>query len=230
MLEKMLEQSWQVELADEFSKTYFKEICDKYYNALKHSTILPPQNLLFNAFNLTPFECVKVVIIGQDPYFKIKNGIPQAMGLSFSVPKGIPLPPSLQNIFKEIKRDLNINLSKSGDLTAWAHSGVLLLNAILSVELDKSLSHKDFGWEFFTNKVIEILSTNRKNIVFMLWGNYARGKKSLIDSHKHLVLESPHPSPLGQRYGKFIGCGHFSKCNDYLQRNGISPINWALPV
>lgn len=152
------------------------------------------------------------------------------MGLSFSVPKDISLPPSLNNIFKEIKRDLNINLSKNSDLTAWARSGVLLLNAILSVEFKKSLSHKDFGWETFTNKAIEILSAKRENLVFMLWGRFARSKKILIDSHKHLILESPHPSPLGQRYEKFIGCGHFSRCNDYLQKNGISPINWALPI
>lgn len=224
-MEVQIEDSWKAQLQSEFNKPYFAEIRAKYYDALKKATILPPPKLLFNAFNLVPFSRVKVVILGQDPYHNIECGIAQAMGLSFSVPQGVTPPPSLKNIFKEIKRDLGLDSPQSGDLSAWARQGVLLLNALLSVELGKALSHKDFGWEIFTDKVIEILSRERENIVFMLWGNYARGKKSLIDSRRHLVLEAPHPSPLARG---FIGCGHFSKCNEFLRDKGIAPINWIL--
>ena len=224
-MEVKIEDSWKAHLQDEFEKPYFVEIRAKYYDALKHSTILPPPKLLFNAFNLVPFSRVKVVILGQDPYHNVERGIPQAMGLSFSVPQGVTPPPSLKNIFKEIQRDLGLNPPQSGDLSAWARQGVLLLNALLSVELNKPLAHKGFGWEIFTDKVIEILSHKREKLVFMLWGNYARGKRGLIDTRKHFILEAPHPSPLARG---FVGCGHFSKCNEILRQNGIEPINWAL--
>ena len=228
-MENQIESSWKTHLQNEFKQPYFAEIRTKYHNALKQNIILPPRELLFNAFNLTPFESVKVVILGQDPYYKIKQGISQAMGLSFSVPNGIKPPPSLQNIFKEIERDLGINMpTQSGNLSVWAKQGVLLLNTILSVELNKPLSHKDFGWEIFTDKVIKILSNKHDKLVFMLWGNYAQSKKCLIDSNKHFILETTHPSPLAQKYKKFIGCGHFSKCNEILRQNGIKPINWKL--
>lgn len=220
-----IEDSWIVHLQGEFEKPYFREIRAKYYDALKAATILPPPKLLFNAFNLVPFSRVKVVILGQDPYHNIERGIPQAMGLSFSVPKGITPPPSLKNIFKELQRDLGINPPQSGDLSAWANEGVLLLNALLSVELNKPLSHKCFGWEIFTDRVVEILSQKREKLVFMLWGNYAKSKRGLIDVQRHFILEAPHPSPLARG---FVGCGHFSKCNEILQNNGITPINWAL--
>lgn len=224
-MEVKIEDSWKAHLQGEFEKPYFAEIRAKYYDAIRTSTILPPPKLLFNAFNLVPFSCVKVVILGQDPYHNVERGIPQAMGLSFSVPQGVTPPPSLKNIFKELKHDLGINPPQSGDLSAWARQGVLLLNALLSVELNKPLSHKGFGWEIFTDSVIEILSQRREKLVFMLWGNYARGKKGLIDTRKHFILEAPHPSPLARG---FIGCGHFSKCNEILRQNGIEPINWAL--
>lgn len=224
-MEVKIEDSWKAHLQCEFEKPYFAEIRAKYYDAIRKSTILPPPKLLFNAFNLVPFSRVKVVILGQDPYHNVERGIAQAMGLSFSVPQGVTPPPSLKNIFKEIERDLGLNPPKSGDLSAWASEGVLLLNALLSVELNKPLSHKGFGWEIFTDRVIEILSRKREKLVFMLWGNYARGKKGLIDTRKHFILEAPHPSPLARG---FVGCGHFNKCNEILRQNGIAPINWAL--
>lgn len=225
MIDVKIESSWKKKLEDEFQKSYFWQIREKYHKAIKTSIVLPPPKLIFNAFNLVKFEDVKVVIIGQDPYHNIQNNIPQANGLSFSVPPGITPPPSLQNIFKEINRDLGIKIPNSGDLTPWAKQGVLLLNAILSVEYKKALSHEGFGWEIFTNRIIEILSQNRKNIVFMLWGNYAKSKKSLIDTSKHHILEAPHPSPLARG---FIGCSHFSKCNELLRKNNIKEINWDI--
>lgn len=224
-MEVKIEDSWKAHLQDEFEKPYFAEIRAKYYDAIRQITILPPPKLLFNAFNLVPFSRVKAVILGQDPYHNVECGIPQAMGLSFSVPQGVTPPPSLKNIFKEIQRDLGINPPQHGDLSAWANEGVLLLNALLSVELNKPLAHKGFGWEIFTDRVIEILSQKREKLVFMLWGNYARGKRGLIDTRKHFILEAPHPSPLARG---FVGCGHFSKCNEILRNNGIAPINWEL--
>lgn len=224
-MEVKIEDSWKAHLQSEFEKPYFAEIRAKYYDAIRTSTILPPPKLLFNAFNLVPFSRVKAVILGQDPYHNVERGIAQAMGLSFSVPQGVTPPPSLKNIFKEIERDLGLNPPQSGDLSAWASEGVLLLNVLLSVELNKPLSHKGFGWEIFTDRVIEILSHKREKLVFMLWGNYARSKRGLIDTRKHFILEAPHPSPLARG---FVGCGHFSKCNEILRNNGIAPINWAL--
>lgn len=223
IVEVKIESSWKHLLKDEFEKPYFLNIRQKYYEAIKKNVILPPPKLLFNAFNLVPFSRVKVVILGQDPYHNIENNVPQAMGLSFSVPKGVKIPPSLRNIFKELEQDLGLPKSQNGDLSAWAKEGVLLLNAILSVEIKKPLAHKDFGWEIFTDKVIEILSQNRENLVFMLWGNFAKSKKKLIDSSKHCILEASHPSPLASG---FIGCRHFSKCNEFLIKCKQTPIDW----
>ncbi len=225
MIDVKIESSWKSELSSEWSEPYFLALREKYHKAIKNSIVLPPPKMIFNAFNLVRFDDVKVVILGQDPYHNIQNNIPQANGLAFSVSPGITPPPSLQNIFKEIHRDLGIPIPNSGDLTPWAKQGVLLLNAILTVEYKKALSHNSFGWERFTNRVIEILSLKRDKLVFMLWGNYAKNKKILIDTTKHFVLESPHPSPLAKG---FIGCGHFGKCNQILQENGIDIIDWDL--
>mgnify|MGYP005884009241 FL=1 len=218
-----IEESWKEVLKDEFLSPYFLEIKEKLV-CLKNIgvTIYPPGNLIFNAFNLTPFDKVKVVILGQDPYHEVN----QAMGLSFSVPKDVRIPPSLINIFKEINSDLGINEPNCGDLTFWAKQGVLLLNASLSVSAKIANSHKNFGWQIFTDAVIKILSQKRENIVFMLWGNFAKAKASLIDTKKHLILTAAHPSPLAG--GAFFGCKHFSKCNNFLISRGISPINWDL--
>ncbi|RAX54642.1 uracil-DNA glycosylase [Helicobacter sp. 16-1353] len=226
-----IESSWKRELEGEFQKEYFLILRENYHNAINKArqnpknAVLPPPNLLFNAFNLVQFDSVKVVIIGQDPYHNIENSTPQANGLAFSVSPNLTPPPSLKNIFKEINRDLGIKIPKSGDLTSWTKQGVLLLNSILSVELNKPLSHKAFGWEIFTDKIIEIISSKRENIVFMLWGNYAKGKRKLIDERRHFILEAPHPSPLSRG---FIGCSHFSKCNEILAKNNLKEINWAL--
>lgn len=217
-----IENSWKNALKNEFLSPYFLEIKRNLIHALSKNKVYPPANLIFNAFNLTPFDKVKVVILGQDPY----HGPNQAMGLSFSVPKGIKIPPSLINIFKEIQDDLGIKEPNSGDLTNWAKQGVLLLNASLSVTANQPNSHSNFGWQIFSDAVIRILSEQKSNLVFMLWGNYAKSKANLIDCEKHLVLQAAHPSPLAR--GAFFGCKHFSKCNDYLKFNQISPINWDL--
>src|SRR5690554_2535186 len=185
--------------------------------------IFPPAPLMFNAFNSTPFSQVKVVILGQDPY----HGPGQAHGLSFSVPEAVPPPPSLQNIFKEIERDLGIARPAHGCLTSWAQQGVLLLNATLSVEQSRAGSHQNRGWETFTDAAIAALNHNRQHLVFLLWGSYAQKKGRLIDSNKHLVLSSPHPSPLSAHRG-FIGNSHFSQANAYLQQQGLNPIDWSL--
>ena len=217
-----IENSWKNALKNEFLSPYFLEIKRNLIHALSKNKVYPPANLIFNAFNLTPFDKVKVVILGQDPY----HGPNQAMGLSFSVPKGIKIPPSLINIFKEFQDDLGIKEPNSGDLTNWAKQGVLLLNASLSVTANQPNSHSNFGWQIFSDAVIRILSEQKSNLVFMLWGNYAKSKANLIDCEKHLVLQAAHPSPLAR--GAFFGCKHFSKCNDYLKFNQISPINWDL--
>jgi uracil-DNA glycosylase len=186
-------------------------------------TIYPPSPLIFNAFNHTPFEQVRVVIIGQDPY----HGPNQAHGLSFSVPKGVALPPSLQNIFKEISADLKIEMGKNGDLTQWADQGVLLLNATLTVEQSLAASHQNKGWEQFTDAAIAALNQHRENLVFVLWGSYAQKKGAFIDSQKHLVLKSVHPSPLSAHRG-FFGNRQFSTINQYLTQHGQPAINWQL--
>lgn len=217
-----IEESWKIELKDEFLNPYFKDIRANLVTALKSGVVYPRNSLLFNAFNLTPFDKVKVVILGQDPY----HGPGQAMGLSFAVPKGVKIPPSLKNIYKEIKDDLGIDEPNHGDLSPWAMQGVLLLNSTLSVSAGRPNSHSGFGWQRFSDAVIANLSQKRQNLVFMLWGNFAKSKVSLIDSTRHLILTAPHPSPLAR--GGFFGCRHFSRCNKYLKANGIEPIEWDL--
>ena len=221
MFSDLIPNDWRDFLKEEIQKDYFKEL-EKNYLRIKNNgaIIYPPENLIFNAFSLTPLNSVKVILLGQDPYFK--EG--QAMGLSFSVPKNIKIPPSLKNIFKELKADLNIAIKENGDLSPWAKSGVLLCNAILTVEKDSPLKHKNFGWETFTDALIFKLSKEKENLVFLLWGKFAQSKKHLIDDEKHLVLEAAHPSPLA-RVG-FLGCRHFSKANAYLREHGKTPIEW----
>lgn len=216
--------SWSTVLHDEFEKPYFKQI-KKHLVTQKEQgiKIYPPGNLIFNAFNSTPFEEVRVVILGQDPY----HNPGEAMGLSFSVPPGIRIPPSLLNIQKELQKDLEIVLPNHGDLTPWASQGVFLLNAILTVAHNQPASHKLIGWEQFTDEVIKRISELRTNVVFMLWGNFAKNKTALIDQQKHLVLTAAHPSPLAR--GAFFGSRHFSKANQYFQNLGQPPIDWHIP-
>ncbi len=217
-----IEDSWKEVLKDEFLSSYFLEIKFNLISALKSGKVYPPSNLIFNAFNLTPFDKVKVVILGQDPY----HNEGEAMGLSFSVPKGVRVPPSLANIYKEIKDDLGIIEPNCGDLSYWAKQGVLLLNATLSVGARMANSHSNFGWQIFSDAVIKNISEKKTGVVFMLWGNYARAKANLIEANKHLVLTAAHPSPLAR--GAFFGSRHFSKCNNYLIKNGQTPIDWDL--
>ncbi|EAI0689802.1 TPA: uracil-DNA glycosylase [Campylobacter coli] len=218
-----INDDWKEFLKEEFSKNYFLEIKKRYIQALNNNAIIyPPANLTFNAFNLTPLDGLKIVLLGQDPYHQPN----QAMGLSFSVPYGVKIPPSLLNIYKELKTDLNIEPSKSGDLSSWAKQGILLLNSILSVEAGKPASHSSWGWQEFSDAVISKLSLEKSGLIFMLWGNYAKSKKALIDTSKHFILEAAHPSPLA-RTG-FLGCKHFSKANEILRNLGKNPINWQL--
>ncbi len=218
-----IEQSWKESLAEEFSRPYFPELKAFLVKEKQQHTIYPPGQLIFEAFNRTPFHKVKVVILGQDPY----HGPGQAHGLCFSVPQGIAPPPSLVNIFKELKNDLNIPIPPHGNLQKWADQGVLLLNATLTVRASQAGSHQKKGWETFTDRVIEKLSEKRSNLVFILWGNYAQQKEALIDTSKHYVLKSVHPSPLSASRG-FMGCKHFSRTNEYLQQNNITPIDWDI--
>lgn len=217
-----IEKSWKEALKDEFLSPYFENLKVNLIISKKQATVFPPSNLIFNAFNLTPFDKVKVVILGQDPY----HGDNQAMGLSFSVPKGVKIPPSLINIYREIYDDLGISEPNSGDLTYWAKQGVLLLNASLSVEKGKPNSHKDFGWHLFSDAVIKKISDEKNGVIFLLWGNFAKNKANLIDQNKHFILTAPHPSPLAR--GGFFGCKHFSKTNEILKKLGKSPIDWDL--
>jgi len=218
-----IEHSWKELLLDEFKSEYFIKLKEFLINEKQKYKIFPPGNLIFNAFNLTPFDKVKVVILGQDPY----HGFGQAHGLCFSVPDGIIIPPSLVNIFKEIENSLGIKMPQNGNLEKWAIQGVLLLNATLTVRANKAGSHQNKGWEIFTDAVIKKLSENKKNLVFMLWGNYAQAKEKIIDSQKHIILKAPHPSPLSAHRG-FIGCNHFLLANQFLNKNNIEPINWQL--
>lgn len=220
-----LNASWQAHLDDCLDSAPMRALA-AFLRAekAKGKLIHPPGPLIFNAFNHTAFESVRVVILGQDPY----HGSGQAHGLSFSVPDGVPPPPSLQNIFKELERDLGMPRPSTGNLTAWADRGVLLLNAVLTVEQARPGSHQNKGWEGFTDEVIRRLSTEREGLVFMLWGAYAQAKGRIIDNRRHCVLRAPHPSPLSAHRG-FIGCGHFSAANRYLQGRGQSPIDWRLP-
>lgn len=223
-----LHPSWQAVIGNELEKPYMQALSDflKQEKAAG-KVIYPPSALIFNAFNHTPFEQVRVVIIGQDPYHGHEHGTPQAHGLSFSVPKGIAPPPSLQNIFKEISADLNVTMSRNGDLTAWADQGVLLLNATLTVEQGKAGAHQNKGWETFTDAAISALNTQREGLVFVLWGSYAQKKGAFIDDKKHLVLKSVHPSPLSAHRG-FFGNHQFSQINQYLEAQGQQPIDWQL--
>ena len=217
-----IESGWKEALREEFLSEYFVKIKENLLAAKEREIVYPPGNLIFNAFNLTPFERVRAVILGQDPY----HGAHQAMGLSFSVPHGVRIPPSLVNIYKEIKSDLGISEPASGDLSYWAKQGVLLLNASLSVGANRANSHSGFGWQIFTDAVIKILSARRQSLVFMLWGNFAKAKSALIDAQKHLILTAAHPSPLAG--GAFFGCRHFSRCNEYLRAHGLGEIDWDL--
>jgi uracil-DNA glycosylase len=218
-----IEESWKKQLSEEFEKAYFLSLTGFIKNEINiGKTIYPPGQDIFRAFHLTPFDKVKVVILGQDPY----HNPGEAMGLSFSVPKSVKIPPSLRNIYKEIQSDLGCDIPGHGDLTHWAEQGVFLLNAMLTVEKNKAGSHKDIGWQTFTNAVIRQLSEEKKHLVFMLWGNFAKSKKDLIDGSKHLILESAHPSPLAG--GAFFGCRHFSKTNDYLVKTGQKTIDWEI--
>jgi len=216
-----IEESWKKHLANEFEKNYFIRLTDFVRAEYRTTTIFPPGKLIFNAFNLCPFDKTKVVIIGQDPY----HGPGQAHGLCFSVNDGVPFPPSLQNIFKEIQSDLGITIPASGNLTRWANQGVLLLNATLTVRAHQAGSHQRRGWEEFTDAAIRALAEQREHLVFILWGAYAQKKGAFIDRSKHLVLASAHPSPLSAYHG-FFGNKHFSRANEYLIENGESPIQW----
>lgn len=218
-----IEIGWEEVLREEFDKEYFIKITAFLkLEKSKGKIIFPPGPLIFNAFELSPWMDTRVIILGQDPY----HGVGEAMGLCFSVPKGIKIPPSLKNIFKEINTDLGYPIPEHGDLSAWARQGVLMLNASLTVEKDLPNSHKNIGWHQFTDHVIQKLSSQKSDLVFLLWGNYARSKKALIDGTKHLVLESPHPSPLAG--GGFFGQKHFSKTNQYLIDHGKIPVNWKI--
>ena len=217
-----IEESWKLVLQDEFNAPYFQALTDFIREDLKKFTIYPPGQFIFNAFNQTPFNRVKVVILGQDPY----HGPNQAHGLCFSVPRGVPKPPSLVNIFKEIGSDLGIPVPSDSDLTRWASQGVLLINAILTVRANQAASHQNKGWEKFTDAVIRHLSEKRKNLVFLLWGNYAIAKESLIDSERHYILKAAHPSPLSASRG-FFGCRHFSRTNEILEEQGLNGIDWS---
>ena len=220
-MEVKIEKSWKDVLQTEFDKPYFENLVGFVKQEYASHTIFPPAGQIFNAFNTCPFNNVKVVILGQDPY----HGPRQAHGLCFSVNDGIQFPPSLQNIFKEITSDLGIPMPKSGNLTRWAEQGVLLLNATLTVRASQAGSHQGRGWEEFTDAVIKIISEKAENVVFILWGSYAIKKKALIDASKHCILTAPHPSPLSS-YRGFFGCKHFSQTNTYLASKGKTPIEW----
>ncbi len=221
-MEVRIEESWKQRLGDEFGKDYFAELAKGVHEEYRYFKCFPPGGLIFNAFNLCPFDRVKVVIIGQDPYHE--QG--QAMGLSFSVPEGVPMPPSLVNIFREIQADLGKPMPPSGDLTRWARQGVLLLNATLTVREHVANSHQRLGWSRFTDAAIKALNAGRDHVVYMLWGGYARSKKMYIDASRNCILESVHPSPLSANRGGWFGMHQFSRCNTYLKNNHMTPIDW----
>ena len=218
-----IEESWREALAPEFEKPYFASLSQRLHaEKAAGKQIYPPGGQIFKAFELCPLPEVKVVILGQDPY----HGYGQAMGLSFSVPDGVPAPPSLKNIFKEIEDDLGVKMSGRPNLEKWARQGVLLLNAVLTVRAGEPTSHSAIGWQEFTDAVIRCISEKREGVVFMLWGNYARSKAPLIDPYRHTILQAAHPSPLAR--GAFFGCRHFSQANAILRREGLEPIDWQL--
>lgn len=217
-----IEPTWKQHLQGEFEKPYFAQLTERVRQEYTAGACYPPGRLIFNAFNLCPFDQVKVVIIGQDPYHEPG----QAHGLSFSVQDGVPFPPSLQNIFKEIEQDLGTPVPASGNLERWARQGVLLLNATLTVRAHVANSHSQLGWSIFTDAAIRALSAHREHIVYMLWGGYARSKKAFIDASRNLILESVHPSPLSANRGGWFGQHQFSRCNAYLEQHGLTPIDW----
>ena len=218
-----IEEKWYEMLKNEFESQYFSSIKSFLIEEKRQYVVYPPSKQIFNAFNLTAFDNVKVVILGQDPY----HNVGQAHGLAFSVPDGIQKPPSLQNIFKELNQDLNIPIPTNGNLEKWAKEGVLLLNASLTVRAHEAASHAKIGWQRFTDAAIKALSDKKQNLVFILWGNYAIAKENLIDHNKHLILKTVHPSPLSASRG-FFGCHHFSKTNEYLINHNIKPLDWSL--
>lgn len=220
-----LHPSWLAYLAPQFELPYMRQLKQFLLEQKQAEKVIYPESKnIFNAFNSTPLDQVKVVILGQDPY----HGPGQAHGLCFSVKPGIPAPPSLQNIYKEIHRDLQLPIPRHGFLQAWANQGVFLLNATLTVEQGRAGAHQGMGWEQFTDSAIQLVNEQREGVVFLLWGSYAQKKAQLIDSRKHLILRAPHPSPLSA-YRGFMGCGHFSQANEYLLRQGETPIDWRLP-
>lgn len=218
-----IDDSWYEQLQDEFSKEYFAKLKEFLVIEKKQNIVFPPGSQIFNAFDTTPFDKVKVVILGQDPYHT--PGF--AHGLCFSVQYGVQIPKSLQNIYKELNSDIGFRIPNHGNLTKWAEQGVFLLNATLTVRAHQAGSHQNHGWETFTDKVISTLSEKKENLVFLLWGSYAKAKSVLIDHNKHLVLTAAHPSPLSA-YNGFFGCKHFSKTNEYLKAHNITPIDWSL--
>ncbi|HOR09793.1 MAG TPA: uracil-DNA glycosylase [Bacteroidales bacterium] len=220
-MEVRIEAGWKAKLSGEFEKEYFKTLTEFVREEYRTRQVFPPGNKIFNAFDLCPFDSVRVVIIGQDPY----HNYGQAHGLCFSVTDGTEFPPSLVNIFKELNRDLGVPVPESGNLERWAAQGVLLLNAILTVRAHQALSHQNRGWEKFTDAAISALNRDRENLVFLLWGAYAQNKGASIDESKHLVLRTVHPSPLSASRG-FFGCSHFSRCNQWLVARGMEPIEW----
>ena len=222
-IDPQIEESWKKVLHDEFKKEYFAHLKEFLVEEKKNYKIFPPGSQIFNAFNFTPFNEVKVVILGQDPY----HGVGQAHGLCFSVTHGVTPPPSLVNIFKELNSDLGIPIPKHGNIEKWAKQGVLLLNATLTVRAHQAGSHQNKGWETFTDAAIKALSKHRSNIVFLLWGSYAQAKTKIIETGKHLILKAPHPSPLSV-YRGFFGCKHFSKTNVYLKQHSLQEIDWQI--
>ncbi|MEI6576829.1 MAG: uracil-DNA glycosylase [Bacteroidota bacterium] len=222
-VEPQIEDSWKEILQEEFQKEYFLDLKKFLLEEKQKFKVYPSGKLIFASFNLTPFDQVKVVILGQDPY----HGPGQAHGLCFSVPEGVAFPPSLRNIFKEIHDDVGLPISDSGNLESWARQGVLLLNATLTVRANEAGSHQNRGWERFTDKVIIELSNKKNGLVFILWGNYAKAKRALIDASRHHILTAPHPSPLSSYQG-FFGCKHFSQTNELLIKEGENPVNWGV--
>jgi len=222
-IDPQIDDSWKEVLSDEFQKPYFLKLKEFLMEEKTHYSVYPPGNLIFNAFNQTPFNRVKVVLLGQDPY----HGLGQAHGLCFSVPAGISVPPSLVNIYKEIRDDLGLPIPTHGNLESWARQGVLLLNATLTVRANKPLSHHNQGWETFTDSIISTLSEKREGLIFLLWGNNAKLKEQLIDTSRHYVLKAAHPSPYSASSG-FLGCKHFSKTNEILRKQSLEPIDWRI--
>ena len=222
-IDPIIEEGWKSVLMDQFQSPYFSQLKEFLLEEKQKHILYPPGRLIFNAFQRTPFDRVKVVILGQDPY----HGKGQAHGLCFSVPHGIPKPPSLVNIFKELNTDLDTPIPEHGNLDKWTDQGVLLINATLTVRDSQAGSHQKRGWETFTNRVIELVSQEKSGVVFLLWGRFAQAKESLIDSNKHLILKSAHPSPLSAHNG-FFECRHFSKTNEYLEKMGETGIDWTL--